>query len=209
MEEEFVPITPINFFHIGVDCQYWGGPKSRKELPSLPSTADACFEEHFAKVQAGWSEQGLHFIVTVDSPVRGVAYPNVSDGDSIELFIDTRDGKTGGFNTRFCHHFFVLPESIEGVQAGEITRFRTEDSHPLCDPNDLKIKILTSSRGYTAHIFLPTQCLCSYDPLEFNRLGFTYRINRYNHAPQHFSVVSEDYQIDQNPSSWGTLRLVR
>jgi hypothetical protein len=183
--------------------------KKEKDKFLLPDTSNPCYDDPFATVWAGWSEQGLRFEIDVNSPVKKIAPLNVSDGDSIELFIDTRDVKSGGFNTRFCHHFFFLPESVEGVQAGEITRFRTEDSHPLCDPKDLKIKTSQTSSGYQAEIFIPTQCLCSYDPLEFNRLGFTYRINRANQPAQHFSVVSDDYQIDQNPSCWGTLRLAR
>ena len=122
--------------------------------------------------------------------------------------IDTRDLKSAGFNTRFCHHFYFLAQAVEGQQAGEITHFRTEDRHPLCDSQALECQIKSSSKDYILQIFIPSQCLYGYDPKQFDRLGFTYRINRVGGHPQHFTVVSEEYQIDQQPSLWGSLRLV-
>lgn len=58
-------------------------------------------------------------------------------------------------------------------------------------------------------IFIPSQCLYGYDPKQFDRLGFTYRINRAGGQPQHFSVISQEYQIDQQPSLWGSIKLVK
>jgi hypothetical protein len=71
------------------------------------------------------------------------------------------------------------------------------------------MKTKKNSSGYQAEIFIPAHCLTGYDPGEFARLGFTYRINRSHGTPQHFSMVTDDYQIDQNPSGWGTLRLIQ
>jgi hypothetical protein len=50
--------------------------------------------------------------------------------------------------------------------------------------------------------------LYGYDPKQFDRVGFTYRINRHGGNPQHFAVVSKDYQIDQQPSLWGSIKLI-
>lgn len=68
---------------------------------------------------------------------------------------------------------------------------------------------MCKTSSYTLNIFIPNHCLYGYDPAQFGRLGFTYRVNQSEGFAQHFSVVSEDYQIDQQPSLWGTLRLVR
>lgn len=214
--EELSPITPINFFQITADCHYLNDfslksfptLKSAKGKNLIPDTSALCTEKSFANVAMGWHEEGLELIVAVQSPFKRVRYPEVDRGDSFEVFIDTRDVKTSGFNTRFCHHFFFLAEAIDGHQAGEITKFRTEDTHLLCDANDLKIKAQITSTGYTLNIFIPNHCLNGYDPAQFNRMGFSYRINRADGFPQHFSVVTEDYQIDQQPSLWATLRLV-
>lgn len=216
LEEQLVPFCPISFFQLSVDVrpiESWPS-KGIPDLPAiprylLPDTHLLCNEAHFANVYMGWDKRGLAFKVVVKKGVQKVSYPDVADGDSVELFLDTRDVKTAGFNTRFCHHFFFLPESIEGQQAGEITHFRTDDTHPLCDSNDLKVSSKQKEGEYVMQIFIPNSCLYGYDVDQFDRLGFTYRINRPGGEgkAQHFSVVSEEYQIDQQPSLWSSLKL--
>lgn len=216
MSDDFIPIAPINFFQIGADSSYLEGlnfqtfPKLnganyRKYL--LPDTSALCCETSFAKVALGWHEEGLELYVAVDKPFYQARYPEVDRGDSFEVFMDTRDIKTTGFNTRFCHHFFFLAEAVEGHQCGEITRFRTEDSHPLCDPKELKVKSQCKPSSYSLNIFIPKNCLHGYDPAEFARLGLAYRLNQSHGPAQHFSVTSDDYTIDQQPSLWSSIRL--
>ncbi len=214
--DDFVPLTPVNFFQISADCQFLprtdGFPALNKKNYKkylLPDTSALCSEETFAEVAVGWHQQGLEIYAHIDEPFRQASYPEIDRGDSVEVFIDTRDVKTASFNTRFCHHFFFLAEGVEGHFAGEITRFRTEDVHPLCDPNELKVKSQCQSSAHTLNIFIPSQCLFGYDPDQFNRLGFSYRINRAQGFPQHFSVVTDDYQIDQQPSLWASLKLIK
>jgi len=210
--EDFVPLTPVNFFQLNADCHYIDSAKNQKiqtEKYLLPNTSSLCAEESFAEIFMGWNEEGLEICVKIGVPFQSVRYPAIELGDSIELFIDTRDVKTTGFNTRFCHHFFFLPEGVDGHFAGEITHFRTEDTHPLCDANELKIKSLIKRTSYTTNIFIPIHCLYGYDPTQFNRLGFSYRINRAGGFPQHFSVVGEDFPLEQQPSLWASLKLIR
>jgi len=214
--DDFEPITPVNFFQISADCHYLS--KSRKETAFaftkqnyhkylLPDVSALCSEEKFAEVSIGWREEGIEFYVAVNKPFNKAFYPEIDRGDSVEFFLDTRDVKTSGFNTRFCHHFFFLAEGVEGHLAGEITRFRTEDTHPLCDSGDLKVKSICQHSSYVLNAFIPSHCLVGYDPEQFERLGFSYRINRAEGFPQHFSVTSDDYQIDQQPSLWASLQL--
>lgn len=211
MDENIFSLSPVNFFQLGMECHYLEGsfPKTKVDKYLLPRTSALCGENPFAQVAMGWNQEGIEVFIEVAQPVQHCHYPDVQRGDSIELFFDTRDVKTSGFNTRFCHHFFFLPESLEGRQAGEMTRFRTEDLHELCDPNELKVKAKLSAKNYTMQIFIPSQCLYGYDPEQFDRMGFTYRINRYGSPSQHFSVTTDDYQIEQQPSLWSSLRLVK
>lgn len=212
MFEEGFALTPINFFQIGADCNEIKGPFphiNEKAKYLLPSTADLCDDEAFAKVYMGWNQEGIEVQIAVSQAVQVCYYPEVARGDGIELFFDTRDVKTSGHNTRFCHHFFFLPEAVDGHMCGELTRFRTEDVHELCDPNELKVKTKISARGYNMQIFIPASCLYGYGPDQFSRMGFSYRINRYRGHPQHFSAVTEEYQIEQQPSLWGFLKLVK
>ncbi len=214
-EDSFVPLSPINFFKIEGECPHTKGHSlpdlTTKEGRSylLQNTAALCSEESFADVAMGWNNEGLAFTIYVHSPFQSAYYPDLTEGDSVELFIDTRDIKTSGFNTRFCHHFFFLAEPMSGHQAGEITRFRTEDAHAHCDPHDLVVKAHMKSTAYILNIFIPSQCLHGYDPTQFDRIGFTYRINRPDGDPQHFSAVTTEYQIEEQPSLWSSIKLIQ
>lgn len=212
--DEFVALTPVNFFQINVDCYRVDRPfpkisTSNLRTYLLPDLTDLCEEAHFAQVAMGWNAEGIEAHVVVSQAFQRVTYPDITRGDSVELFFDTRDVKTSGFNTRFCHHFFFLPEAVDEHQAGEITRFRTEDTHELCDPKELKVKAQLKSNSYQLQIFIPSHCLHGYDTDQFDRLGFTYRINRPDGPSQHFSVVTDDYQVEQQPSLWSSVRLVK
>ncbi len=199
--DEIVPMAPIDFFEIGADILPLKAEKpfaidSRNFAHfRLPDTSALCNETAYAEVALGWSKEGLELAVRADSLSR------------VELMIDTRDVKTSGYNTRFCHHFYFLPEAIDGVQAGELTRFRTEDTHELCDPKALQVKFKRQASQETLHIFIPASCLHGYDPDQFRRMGFNYRLMNTQRDLQHFSVISEEFQIEQQPSLWASLNL--
>lgn len=202
-------LTPINFFGFEVDC-HKVPKKGCQKLGShylLPDTSQLCQEMSFADVALGWHSEGLACEVKVRAPVESVLFPSSHLGDSVEIFIDTRDMKSAGFNTRFCHHFCFLPQAVDGIAAREITHFRTEDAHELCDPALLEVQTQVKKNSYEMLLFIPKDCLHGYDADQFQRLGFTYRINRYQKQAQHFTVLSSEYQIDQMPSLWGSLVL--
>ncbi len=208
--EEFVPLTPVHFFtpeHFFREL-----PKGHKgtiaPLGWLPDLSGLNHEARTAKVAGAWSEDGLLFEVAVEGDFDHPVFPQLEDGDSVELFIDTRDLKTAGFNHRFCHHFYFLPKAVDGsARAGEITRFRTEDSHDHCNPADLQLIDVKANQW---QFWIPQKCLTGYDPQQFDRLGFTYRINRWaRREPQHFTVHSREYAIDQQPALWSKIRLVK
>lgn len=215
--DNLVPFTPVNFFQLSIDCHYIAPqPDGAFALNLknyhkflLPDTSVLTSENSFAKIAMAWNEEGIEVLALVDQPFKASSYPQLDRGDSLELCIDTRNVKTSGYNTRFCHHFFCQAESIEGGKAGEITRFRTEDSHELCKPNELKGKTTLKEDSYILQFLIPTQCLFGYDPEQFGWIGFTYRLNRCEGASQHFSVRSGDYQFEQQPSLWSNVRLIR
>lgn len=196
-----------------VECHRFEKNKKDIFLPenekyNLPDTTSLSGERSFAQVALGWNSDGIGCNVLVKEAYIESYYPTIQKGNSIELFFDTRDMKNAGFNTRFCHHFFFLPKSVDEVSCGEVTRFRTEDAHELCLPNELMLKARFSAKEHFVQIFIPKSCLFGYDPEQFDRLGFTYRINDPKHSPQHFSVLSDEFQIDQQPALWSSLRLV-
>src|SRR5690349_11450775 len=114
-----ISISPVNFFQFNIDLHKITmeplaslGKRLYKETYRLSDFSVLCGGPVFAEFYLGWSQEGIAAHVLVHEPFRRSSYPNVVRGDSIELFLDTRDVKTSGFNTRYCHHFFCLPEAV-------------------------------------------------------------------------------------------------
>lgn len=214
MFEEGLPnLRPASFFSLGFDCpripfENWEKVIEKAKY-KIPDTAFLCLEEPFAEINMGWAEEGLFFAIHSSAAHKKSFFPDIAKGDSVELFIDTRDVKTSGFTTKFCHHFFFLPELTEGKDRGEITRFRNEDAHELCNAEELSLSSKITSHGYILKIFIPAHCLFGYDPKEKMRLGFDARINQYNGPSQHFSVVSDEFPVEQQPALWSSIKLVK
>lgn len=209
--DEVVPFSPAHFFALQIDClAIQGKAFTKKHL--LPDLSFFYADPNFADVYIGWSREGIALRFVVETPFDEPTFPDLQKGDSIELFFDTRDVKTTGYTTRFCHHFYILPvplaENGEAIQAGEVTRFRTEDVHELCDSSKIIVQAAQEKKKRVIDVLLPAECLYGYDPLQVNRMGFTYRLNRRDSRKQFFSASSEDFSIEQQPSLWASLKLV-
>jgi hypothetical protein len=202
--DQISPILPVDFF--AVTCDLHEG-KMLKKKHILPDFSELLYEDSFAKVFFGWDRGGLSFEIQVEKPFEECYFPEYRKGNSIELFIDTRDLKSAGFLTRFCHHFVILPKPVDGILAQEVTAFRTDDRHELCDPDKIQIKTALERRNCKLEIFLPSECLHGYDPSSFDRLGFTYRINKVEKNPQHFALSSDYLAIENVPSRWASMQM--
>lgn len=207
--EDLPALSPVQFFSVSCAVHHSRKPLKPNKHFLLPSMVDLLNEEIFAEVYATWNEDGLAFFFAVHAPFQNVKEEDFRQGDSVELFIDTRDLKTKGVISRFCHHFLFFPVELQNFYGREITRFRNEDVHPLCHPEDLPVQADLFDDAYHLSIEIPAHCLHGYDPQTFPRLGFTYRINRTQAPPQHFAVSSEEYVIENHPATWGTLKLER
>lgn len=210
--EELPPLVPLEFFTLDANLRYSKTPPTSKSMLRsflLPDTSEWLPEERFADVALAWNESGIYVVVSVNKPFEEASYPHFSDGDAVELFFDTRDLKTAGFATKFCHQFVFLPEPVQGISAQEITHFRTEDTHPLCDSSDLQITAEIRKKDYELQLFIPAHCLHGYDPSSFERIGFTYRIHRYKGTPQHFALSSEHFSAAQHPRLWASFKFTK
>lgn len=169
--EQISPILPMDFFQFTVDLFpiEKKDPFTKRHL--LPHFSDLLFEDSFATSSMGYNDEGLRWEINVAKSFEECYFPDWEKGDSLELFVDTRDVKTSGFLTRFCHHFVFLPKPIEGIIAKEVTRFRTEDKHELCDEELLEVKTEFYKKSYQFTIFIPKECLHGYDTKSFHRLG--------------------------------------
>lgn len=205
-------LAPWQFFSFELALPYaqWDASSSYlQKYGQLPCTAPFVSSAAFATVALAWNEEGLLIDIAFDQPFETVEYPSFSDGDAVELFVDTRDRKSAGFATRFCHHFLFLPVPCQGISAQEITRFRTEETHPLCDPGALKTETTFREKGYSMRLGIPAECLHGFDPATFDRMGFTYRLHRCKGDPQYFFTDSQHFSLEQHPKFWARFNLVK
>ncbi len=133
-------------------------------------------------VYLGWSEKGIAIMIDQSSTA------------DIDIFFDTRDQKESIVPTRFCHHFLFSP-----TVGAEISRFRIEETRPLCDPHELFVKTDSYQKRQRTSIFIPAHCLYGYDPSSFSRLGFAYKL-RVEDAKLFFN-------LEQRPAQWSSLQL--
>jgi len=82
-----------------------------------------------------------------------------------------------------------------------------DDSHPLCNSSDLKISCKVHKQSYEICFFIQESALHGYDPSQFSRIGFAYRINRFKGKPQHFPISSERFELLDHPSLWASCPL--
>jgi hypothetical protein len=210
--EQCPALAPLEFFALEGDLCYSKSPPSSKLMRRsflLPDTSIWLGEERFVDIAVAWNEGGIFIDAFVEKPFEEALYPRFSEGDAIELFFDTRDLKTAGFATRFCHQFVFLPQPVQGIQAQEITHFRAEDSHPLCDAAELQVDAEIGAKTYQLQIFIPALCLHGFDPFSFDRIGFTYRIHRFKGSPQNFALSSQHFSLEQHPRLWASFKFIK
>jgi hypothetical protein len=202
--DDLSPLLPLDCFAFSLTL-----PRVEKasDAPPLPQLGFLSAERSFAEVGAGYNSKGLYFWVHVKKPFEEAHFPRYEQGDAFELFIDTRDLKSAGFVTKFCHHFVFLPQEIDGVRAQEITHFRTEDRHELCDPKALRVQTEFKRKSYALEIFIPSQCLHGYDQATFKRIGLTYVVHRFGGEPQHFALSSKYMALPEHPGLWASVQL--
>lgn len=203
--DKLEPLLPVDFFALSFEIAH---AKTFRHLTLLPATAPLFGESSFADISMGWNEAALLCELVVYKSFNECFFPRFSEGDALELFIDTRDLKTAGFLTRFCHHFLILPQKVNEIQVQELTRFRTEDTHPLCDPDEIQVEAKFGKKEYRLQISIPSNCLHGYDPDSFDRLGVSYRIHRFKGVAQHFSL-SPHFVAEQEPALWASAKLIR
>lgn len=205
MLNDLSSFSPASFFSVSFKIE-----KDEKRLPSsafLPDFSELLNEKKFARIALFWNEKGIRVYVQVKKILEGSGLPNYREGDSLELFFDTRDLKSTQSVTRFCHHFVFFPDGVDGIKAKEIPHFRQNETHELAESNLFVVNTEVKRKEYETEIHIPKEALHGYDPASFKRLGFAYQINRYGGEPQHFPISSRFFSLEKHPELWATLIL--
>ncbi|MCF7852460.1 MAG: hypothetical protein K9M07_04375 [Simkaniaceae bacterium] len=210
--EDLLPLSPAIFFDMTVEVPYakdldFKGAFKGKHL--LLDLGEMLNEERFAQCAAAWSEHGLQFLYDVEVPFTCSEYPNFEKSDCVEICIDTRGLKDARAIHRFCHHFLVLAAADLDTSALEITRFRGEDKHELCEPSAIQVEREFHSKGYRLKVTLPSAILHGFDPIDVSLIGFTTVIHRAKGEPQHFHLSNRDFQVLLTPMLYANLHLTR
>ncbi|MDB2613761.1 hypothetical protein N9Y92_01215 [Chlamydiales bacterium] len=183
------PLQGASFFHLRVDC--------RGALNKLPCP----FSDEYIPVSFGWNRQEVELVFAYPSSKFHVDPKNFREGDAIELFFDTRDNKELFHPSRFFHHFLFYPEKVEGVFGKEITRFRGDETHDLADSSDLEV-----SGSRSLKIVIPSHALFGYDPDQFKRLGFGYRIH-FKDGSKQYLLTNKDF-LEVVPATLASLYML-
>jgi len=192
-------VSPEFFFQLECDLNEWKGKGTKLKKHLLPQFCTLVGEEPFADIAMAWSHDGLRVFVDTHEGI-------IQEGASFELFIDTKNLKTARTTHRFCHHFLFYFERIEGTIAKEVTRVRTEDTHPLCNPEELEVHVEKKKNGSVMELFIPEKCLVGYQPEKGRAIGLSYCLQAGNGRSQHFGVAT--IQMDFYPYLWSSGILV-
>lgn len=208
MFENLPSLNVLNFFNVKIDCHKLISREKLLNKKYLVKSFSYLFdEEDLVKVYMAWDEKGLYFIFDVSQPFTKASL-EFKKTDSVEIFIDTRSLKTKGYITKFCHHFVFFAQEADGRKGYEVSRFRADDMHKLCDPQDLIVEAVDKPKAYLLSIEIPAACLIGYNPLEINYFSFTYRVNRFEKSPLHFAVSSIEHNIEKSPHLWAKFNLI-
>lgn len=195
MLKELPALSPVSLFSLSV--------KPKKGL--LSDLTYLTGEASFADVSVQVDGQSLILTFSVRAPAKESVFPAVERGDGIECFIDTRNLKDAKTIHKFCHHFVFLPVAVDGVQGIEVTTFRGDDSHDLCQQVPIEVSI--TARKYELTATLTSNELYGFDPEDHPKIGFAYRIHRLGKDSQHFGVPSKEFALAKHPFLWPELIL--
>lgn len=206
MFEEITSFSALSCFDLSIDVLFLKEKtlkikNSKKYL--LMNTDFYLNEKSFANVYFAWKNDGFYFLFDIKQKFIESGR-DFRKKDSIEIFLDTRNVKTKGHITKFCHHFVFFPIEVDGLLAKEITRFKVDDFHEPA--KDFDVKTTFEKNSYFLNIFIPKESIYGFN-VE-NKMGFSYRINRFEKEAQNFSV-SNEYAVEKNPYFWATVNLIK
>lgn len=130
-------------------------------------------------------DSGFKVFVEADAQEKTApSFDKWRNGDSLELFIDTRIALQARTKHRFFHHFVLFPEMINGISS---RLFRLDGIEDNC----VEVQS-TYSKGKIAYdVTIPWAILDGFELENRATFGFGFRLNRTGYPPLFFPVASE------------------
>jgi hypothetical protein len=217
MDEPLLASTFL--YRFAVPCQHIADLAKRWPLAlpdscSLPTLSMLDGKPRLADVRMAWSDAGLG----VSVKVQGKKQPpwcrdsRIEDSDGLQVWIDTRNTQNIHRAGRFCHRFAFMPtgggRKLDEPVAALLAINRAKESPREIEPRQILVRSERRVDGYTLEAFLPADILTGYSPADQPQLGFTYALFDRELGTQTFTIGVE-FPIDEDPSLWGTLDLVK
>lgn len=168
----------------------------------------------FAEVYFTWDDENIYIGLSVNrknSPVE-VDNRHFWRKDCMELWLDMRNDKTRQTYTENTHQFFFLPKghksNKELATAGEANQPGSTVQEIIYDHKDIEVASVIKPDGYSLEARIPKSVIPTYDPVNFPDLGFNYHINNTDGRTQWWSCGT-DFPRHRDPSTWGTINLVK
>ena len=185
-----------------------------KEKHRLPSLAELQAAESFAEVSFAWNADGIGIAAEVERPGDAgdfaVDVKRPTEGDRLQVWLDTRDTRNIHRASRFCHQFCIVPagggakETEPIVYALPIMRAREERELP--EPSAFRAKRTDTKTGYRLEAWLPKETLVGYEPENSPRIGYCHAIA--DGERRQFLQLDESFPFHYDPSLWTTLELI-
>ena len=208
------------FFNFAFPCPYRSQPPAPDGDMSdwddgcrIPDLMALDVGSSFADLWMAWNEDGLRLALDVKGNLSPEVLPRQPlAGDSLQVWLDTRDVRDAHRASRYCHHFCFAPGGGGRSRRKPLARqfrIRRARSHGrICDPALLGVASRISKSGYRMEVHIPADAMTGFDPEENTRLGFTYVLK--DHAlGRQFWTADEPLPVAYDPSLWGTVELVR
>jgi hypothetical protein len=154
-------------------------------------------------VKAGWNEDGLALSFLLPEPAAD------QEAARLALCLNLREAADMHRANRYCVQFCFDPFRRGGKLMDKVSRRQILQAREFAPTVDVTL-IQTRRAGGELSIWLPAAVLPGYDPEHSRRLGWTYLITSTDRAVDRRSLShGPNFPLEQDPSLWQTLELVR
>lgn len=165
------------------------------------------------EVRMAWDESGLAmaFIVTGKKRPLDCRVPLTDSGDSVQLWLDTRDMRQVHRAARSCHQFAIFPTG-GGRKLNEAVLLPVPIHLAKENPKNMEASYYftrseINTKGYILECVFPAESLTDFRPDDYPTLGIAWEIQDRDLGDITLSAPSPaPFQSD--PAFWCTLNLV-
>ncbi len=179
----------------------------------IPDFGELDGEQQFGEIRLAWNPRGLGISVQVSGkhrdPVCNLKDP--TEGDGLQIWIDTRNTQSIHRASRFCHRFCLLPTGGEPdasqPTAVQVPIARAREESPMTDAAKIAVRTQTLKDGYRLEAWLPGDQLTGFEPEANPMLGIYYHLLDSELGDQ-FLSVGREFPFAHDPSMWASVELV-